>query len=171
MFLLQKQIYPGVILLFNMTDDYKYCWFLKPHESQLCGPGKMQEVQPQLTGLERQHTRNNKLFSVIRHRKKIPLPTPSCCLWMGDDRVSLWDVAFSSSWQHWVFQPPLMLLLWYNLIHKGNNEMVAQVTISVQDEDADDFAKHVLGSRMWAWIVTSGSDVHALGWSYQEAFN
>lgn len=33
--------------------------------------------------LERQHTPNNKLFSVVCHCKEIPLPTPSCDLLDG----------------------------------------------------------------------------------------
>jgi len=60
-------MYPGVILLFNMTDYHKYC-FLISDDSQHYGPGKQQRLLPQFTDLERQHTRSNKLFSVICHR-------------------------------------------------------------------------------------------------------
>lgn len=49
-------MYPDVILLFNMTDYHKYCYFLRTHESQHYGPGKLQEVQPQFMDLERQNT-------------------------------------------------------------------------------------------------------------------
>lgn len=105
-------------------------------------------MQPQFMDLERRHTPNNKLFSVVCHCKEILLPTPSCSLL--DGRGSCEPVGCCCQLLVTVlsFPTPLTLLLWYDHIHiqRGtmqNNDVVAEVAISLQSEDADGFCSRL----------------------------
>lgn len=141
---------PGAIFLCNMTDYHKYYSFLITPECQHSGSGKLQDVQP---WLQRQHPWN-KLFSVICHRKEIPLPTPSCCLL--DGRWSCEPVGCCCQLLTATLRSPLPLCSCYSTNintycgTKQNNKTVAEVEISLQGEDAAGFVKRVLGKRMWA---------------------